>query len=203
MFKNTINYTRRFFVAGNERSLNIKKNVLYSFLLKGASVGISLIIIPLTINYINPTQYGVWLTLSAIISWFSFFDIGLGNGLKNKLAESNALGKYNEAKIYISTTYAIITIISAAIFLLFFIFNRYINWSKILNVPSGDNLDLQFDALIVIGCFCIQFVVQLINVVLTACHVPAKVTLITFIGQVISLILIFILTKTTTGHLTY
>jgi len=203
MFKSVLSYTKSFFLSGNERSLNIKKNVLYSFILKAASVGASLVIIPITINYINPTQYGIWLTLSAIISWFAFFDIGLGNGLKNKLAESNALGKFNESKIYISTTYAVITIISTIIFLFFFAFNRYINWGSILNVPANETVDLSLDALIVVGLFCIQFVVQLINIILTACHAPAKVNLITFIGQIISLIIIYVLTKTTTGHLTY
>ena len=203
MFRSAFNDIRRFFLAGNERTLAIKKNVLYSFILKGASVGISLLIIPITINYVNTTQYGVWLTLSAVINWFAFFDIGLGNGLKNKLPESNALGRTHEAKIYTSTTYAIIAVISGAIFLLFFAFGGYIPWDKILNVPAGERAGLRLDALIVIGCFCLQFVIQLINVILTACHAPAKVTLITFIGQLISLAIIFTLTKTTAGSLTY
>jgi hypothetical protein len=40
----------------------------------------------MTINYVNPTQYGIWITLSSIISWFSFFDIGFGYGLSSRFA---------------------------------------------------------------------------------------------------------------------
>ena len=47
-------------------------------------------LVPLTIHYINPTRYGIWLTVSSIIGWVSFFDIGFGNGLRNKFAEALA-----------------------------------------------------------------------------------------------------------------
>src|ERR1043165_1990343 len=110
---------KSFFTQGHERTLKAKKNVAISFLLKGISILIGFVLIPMTINYVNPTQYGIWLTLSSIISWFSFFDIGLGNGLKNKVAQANALGDFTQARIYISTTYAILAIISSCAFVLF------------------------------------------------------------------------------------
>ena len=72
---------------GHKRSVKAKKNILASFLIKGGNIAISLILVPLTIHYVNPTQYGIWLTLSSIIGWFAFFDIGFGNGLRNKFAE--------------------------------------------------------------------------------------------------------------------
>mgnify|MGYP000199442594 FL=1 len=48
-------------------------------------------LIPITINYVNADNYGIWLTVSSIISWMSFFDIGINNGLKNKFAEAKAM----------------------------------------------------------------------------------------------------------------
>lgn len=187
-----------YFSKGHERTLKAKKNIAISFLLKGCSIVIGLILVPMTINYVNPTQYGVWLTLSSIISWFSFFDIGLGNGLKNKLAETNALEQHNKSVAYVSTIYAILTIISASIFIIFVVVNNFINWPKILNTP-GDNLNQL--ALIVFGCFCLQFIVQIINTVLTAFHAPSKVSLINLIGQVVIVIVIYILTTNTKGSL--
>jgi len=96
---------------GHERSVKAKKNILASFVIKGLGIAISLVLVPLTINYINPSRYGIWLTLSSIVGWFSFFDIGFGNGLRNKLAEAKAKGEEELAKIYVSTTYAILSII--------------------------------------------------------------------------------------------
>jgi len=203
MFSKVLTYYKNFFSAENYRTLLIKKNIIYSLVLRGLSVAISLILVPMTINYVNTTQYGIWLTLSSVINWFSFFDIGLGNGLKNKLAESNALNKLSDAKIYVSTTYAILSLISIVVFSFFFISAKFINWNSILNISSTQVNNLGLIFLVILGCFCLQFVFQLINVVLTALHAPSKVSLLLLIGQTLSLIAIFFLTKNTKGSLIY
>ena len=79
-----------FFTQGNKRTLRAKKNITVSFISKAISILIGFIIVPLTLSYIGEVEYGIWLTIASIISWFSFFDIGLGNGLRNKLAEALA-----------------------------------------------------------------------------------------------------------------
>src|SRR5829696_5056165 len=96
------------FEAGNERSLQVKRNIYVSFLAKGGSVALNLALVPLTIDYVNPMQYGVWLTLSSIIAWFGFFDIGLGNGLRNKLTEAITIGDNELGRKYVSTTYLVL-----------------------------------------------------------------------------------------------
>lgn len=188
---------------GHERSVNAKKNILASVFIRGFSILISLFLVPLTIHYINPTQYGIWVTLSSIIGWLGFFDIGFGNGLRNKFAESVAMGKHKLARVYVSTTYAILSIIIAVVLILFFIINPFLNWSKILNTPAGMTGELSVLALIVFVFFCIQFVLQLITTVLTANQQPAKASLFNLIGSLFSLLIIYVLTKTTSGNLLY
>ena len=114
------------FNSDNTRTKLAIKNIIGSLFVKGGSILISLLIVPLTINYVSTEKYGIWLTLSSIIAWFSFFDIGLGNGLKNKLAHAIANEDHNLAKIYISTTYAILAILVAIFILVFFVFNHFI-----------------------------------------------------------------------------
>src|ERR1700687_5870800 len=101
--------------SGHQRSVKAKKNIIASFFIKGISISISLILVPLTINYINPSRYGIWLTLSSIVGWFSFFDIGLAHGLRNKFAEAKAKGDNESAQIYVSTTYAVLAIIFTSV----------------------------------------------------------------------------------------
>lgn len=191
---------RAYFTEGNKRSIIAKKNIVITFLLKGFSILIGFILIPVTINYVNPTQYGIWLTLSSIISWFSYFDIGLANGLKNKLAETNALNKLDISKTYVSTTYAILAIISSVIFIFFWGINHFLDWGIILHTSDRFN-NLKDAALLLIGIFCTQFVVQIINTVLTACHEVAKVSLIVLLGQIFSLVVLYIFTNITSGSL--
>jgi len=138
---------------GHDRSVNIKKNILGLFVIRGLSIAISFILVPLTIHYINPTRYGIWLTLSSIIGWFGFFDIGFGNGLRNRFAEAITKGEDELARIYISTTYAILSLIITVLLVTFFCINPFINWTKILNAHAGMGRELGLLDLIVFTFF--------------------------------------------------
>jgi O-antigen/teichoic acid export membrane protein len=188
---------------GQERSVKAKQNILASFLIKGGSIIVGLLLVPLTLHYVSPSQYGIWITLSSIIGWFGFFDIGFGNGLRNKFAESIAKGEDEKARIYVSTTYGILTIIITLVLIIFFCVNPFLNWSNILNAPQGMAGELSTLALIVFVFFCLQFILQLITTVLNADQQPAKASLFNFFGSLFSLLVIFILTKTTSGNLIY
>jgi len=117
----------KYFTEGPKRSIKAKKNILASIIIKGLSILISLVLVPLTINYVNPTQYGIWLTLSSIVAWFSFFDIGLTQGLRNKFAEAKANGEDNLAQILVSTTYAILAIIFSVVWISFISINNFLD----------------------------------------------------------------------------
>ena len=192
---------KSFINKGSSRSINTKKNIITSLLIRGISILVSLILVPLTIHYVNPTQYGIWLTLGSVIGWLGFFDIGFGNGLRNKFSEALAKGKYKLARIYVSTTYAILIIIICIVFTIFLCINPFLNWSKLLNAPSNIISELNVVALLVFSFFCIQFVLQLLTTIMTANQQPGKASIINFIGTLGSLLFIFILTKTTHGNL--
>ena len=185
----------------DERSKKILLNTILSFLVKGGSIIVGLLLIPMTIDYVNSTQYGIWLTISSIVGWASFFDIGLGNGLRNKLAICLAQNQYDDAKKYISTTYATLTIISATIFVIAAVINPLIKWEKLLNIPENVNLDINNLISIIFSLFCLQFIFQLINIVLLASQKSALSSFISFLSQFLILISVFFLGKNTPGNL--
>ncbi|MGA2408201.1 MAG: lipopolysaccharide biosynthesis protein [Bacteroidales bacterium] len=188
---------------GHERSVKAKKNILASFMIKGLSIAISLVLVPLTINYINPSRYGIWLTLSSIVAWFSFFDIGFGNGLRNKFTEAKATGNFELARIYVSTTYAILIIVFIGVWFAFCMVNFFIDWSVILNAPPEMADELSKLALIVFSFFCLQMILITINTVIIADQKPAKSDFFNMLGQLLALCIIGILTNTTQGSLIY
>jgi O-antigen/teichoic acid export membrane protein len=192
---------RRIFTEGHERSIKAKKNIIALIFLKGGYIAISLLLVPMTINYISASGYGIWLTLSSIVAWFSFFDIGLGQGLRNKLAEAQTKNDYEIARVYVSTTYAILTIIFVILWLLFLIINPHIDWTKVLNVNESMSSDVMALSLIVFTYFCFSSVLKLITTILTADQRPAKASLIDLFGVFLSLLAVFILKKTTEASL--
>jgi O-antigen/teichoic acid export membrane protein len=198
---NLFAFVNNYINKGQERSVKAKKNIIGSFFVKGGSIVISIVMVPLAINYVNVSQYGIWLTLSSIVVWFSFFDIGLTQGLRNKFAEAVAKGNTDLAKIYVSTTYAILTIICTALWLLFLFVNNFLDWAHILNVSENMRSEVSILAVMVFSYFCLQFVLRIITTLLIANQQPAAGNLINVLGSLISLIAIFILVKTTSGSL--
>lgn len=190
-----------FFNSGHSRTIAAKKNVAGSILIKGFSMFISFIIVPITLNYINPTQYGIWLTLTSMISWVSLLDVGLTQGLRNKFAEAKAKNDDILAKIYVSTTYFYITILFVGVWILFFLVNNFLEWNELINIPVTLNSEVKMLASIIITYFCLQFIFQIIKTIIIADQKPAMASLIDLIGQIVSLGVIYIFTLVTNGSL--
>ncbi|HOP12476.1 MAG TPA: LPS biosynthesis flippase, partial [Lentimicrobium sp.] len=102
MKKLLLRYIERF-NSGHSRSVKARKNILASFFIKGVSIIVGFIFVPLLIGYLGEVEYGIWITMSSILAWVNYFDIGLGNGLRNRFAESLAKGEHQMARIYVST----------------------------------------------------------------------------------------------------
>lgn len=192
---------KTFFTKGHERSVKTKKNILTSIAIKCVSIAVSFLLIPLALNYLNPVKYGIWLTLSSVIGWFAFFDIGLGNGLRNKLAEALAKDDKELARTYISTSYAVLSIIIGIVYALFVLVFPYVNWSKILNTPQEMNAEINKLIFIVFSFFSLQFIIKLISMILKADQRSAISGGINTLASLLSLIIVFVLTKTTQGSL--
>ncbi|GAA4268741.1 O-antigen export protein [Hyunsoonleella aestuarii] len=146
-------------------------------------------------------NYGIWLTLSSVIGWFTFFDIGLGNGLRNRLTEALTVGDFRLARAYVSSAYFTILAISLFLFLFFLLINNFIDWTLVFNTSSGLQVELSILMPIVTGCFCLQLVVKLIGNIYLASQNHSIQVKIHFFTQILSLIIIWILIKTTTSSL--
>lgn len=178
------------------RTRNIARHIGWSFIYKAGSIIGSFLLVPLTITYLGTENYGIWLTLSSFIIWFSFFDIGLGNGLRNKFAEAKALGNYSTAQAYVSTAYFTIGIISVTLMLLFFIFNNFIDWTLFFNTSSGLEKELSLLLPIVFGFFGLHLIAKLITTIYQADQHHSIQGKIQFFTQVLSLLVIWLLIQT-------
>lgn len=185
----------------DKRTKKVAKNILASVLFKGGSILISLLLVPLTLSYLNAYEYGVWLTLSSILSWVYILDIGLGNGLRNKLAEALALNKLKLARVYVSTTLYSLTGIVLLIYLLFLFLQQWLDWNIILNVDPSKVDNVNSIVTIVFAFFCASFVLKTIGNIYMAYQQPAINDMLLFLGNLLSLILIYICTIFSSGSL--
>jgi O-antigen/teichoic acid export membrane protein len=192
-----------FWVRGNARTILLKKNILGSFFLRGGGFLISYIRVPLVLDYINVAEYGIWITLSSLVGWFVVLDIGLGNGLRNKLAESLAINDLKSAKMYVSTTYAAILIIIGGVYLIFLAIAPWVDWTHIFNAPAELAKEVYVVTLITFTTFALQCILNLVLTVLTADQRPTIGSAVGTAGSVLFLVVILVLKQTTPGSLIY
>ncbi|MDR3610261.1 MAG: MATE family efflux transporter [Ignavibacteriaceae bacterium] len=182
-------------VGNNTRSGIAKKNIIASIFIKGCSVLVNLLYVPLLIKTLGKTEYGIWLILSSLVGWFSYFDIGIGNGLRNKFAEAVSQGDYRLARIFVSTAYAVVSIIFIIVGMIGIIIIPLLNWNSILNTNDISNSELISIVLIVFSFFIIRFITQLIAVILLADQKTALSSSLSLIANIVTLVVIFILNK--------
>lgn len=181
---------------GNGRSATVKKNIIASVGVKGISMLVSFALVPMTIGYVSSELYGVWLTLSSILTWLGFLDIGFSQGLKNKLTEAIAHDDWAKGKSLVSTTYFMMILIFVPVCLVLELVIPLVDWSSLLNVSPKYSSEIVLAMHILIAMACLQMIVNVVVSVVAAFQKVALSNTFVPIGNIISLIIIFVLTKT-------
>lgn len=185
------------------RTIVVKKNILLSLISKGLTVVISFAILPLAIEYLNKYQFGIYATINSVVLWIDLFDFGLGQGLRNNLTNAIVHNNKKLAKEYISTTYAIVILISVVLGLVFFVLNYFINWNSVLNVKNFDTNLLRKTVFVVFFFFFLRFISNLITKVLFAMQYSAWVAIIQMLQKLLLLIALLILLHFTESSIFY
>lgn len=176
------------------RTNAVGKNVLFSMVFKGLSILISLLLIPLTLNFIDKYNYGIWMTISSLLVWIYYFDIGIGSGLRTKLADSIARKQGHRSVGYISSAFYVLGGAMVVIAFIYTILSFFINWNDIFNVSTKHSPELNTIMLIVILTTILTFVLKLIVAIFHALQYSGVTELLNFISNLMSFILIFIYT---------
>ncbi|MGY6560045.1 MAG: lipopolysaccharide biosynthesis protein [Nitritalea sp.] len=179
----------------SDRTKNISVHVLKSLLFKGGMIASSFILVPLTLNFLTKEAYGVWLTLTSFLSWFTFFDVGLGNGLRNKLAEALTEKDQPKARAYVSAAYLSIGSISFLLVLLLLAIGLWVDWAQVFNASEDLVYDLNRLVPVVFIFFGLNMVGKLITTMYLATQnhsIEGKIGIYT---QGLTLLSIFLLTR--------
>ncbi|MBQ0089386.1 MAG: MATE family efflux transporter [Prevotellaceae bacterium] len=191
------------FSSTDGRTQAVKRNVAGGVVLRGIGIVLGFIQVPLLISYVDKELYGIWLTMSSIVAWLSFFNIGLGSGLRNRLAECLALGKFKLGKIYVSTAYFLLSLIFISVALICFFVSSHIDWCELLNVDSAYHGTLVTLSRIVLISLCLQQVIGLIGCIYNSYQMTAVAGSFDTIGRILAIGTVYVLTFTTSPNINY
>lgn len=180
--------------SSEKRSKNVKRNIAFSFLFKAIGIGLSFLLLPLTVNYLTKVEYGVWVTLFSVMNWVNMLDMGIGLGLRNKLAESVAQNDLEATRRYMSTGIAAVMAISGVLLLIFLILVNTFSLQPVYNTVELSE-EVLYNATLWTGIFVITtFVLSLINQFYYAWQQAAKTGLISIVNSIIMLAIVYYLT---------
>ncbi len=177
----------------SNQSSKIKKHIFLSTLYKPVSMVISMLYVPIFLNCLGSEKYGIWVTISSILSWMTNFDIGIGNGLRNRLAEYYAKGDKQKSQSVVATSYVILSIISIIMLIVFVILSCFFDLPKFMGIAS-DGEPISVILVIAASCVCLNFVLGLCSTIFYAIQEASVVALKGIVVQLMQLSVALFLT---------
>lgn len=181
---------------------NLGRSMSRAMVYKGISMALSLVYVPVVLNYLGDYKYGVWASILNILSWISYFDLGIGNGLRNRLSESLASSTPRiSPKVLVSSAYAILMGVVAIVAVVCGVAIAFVDWPALLSAWNVDESLLCVVELSFLG-MCFSFVLTLCNSVYYALQKAQVVNLISVCQQAVMLLSVWLLSLTGTSSLT-
>ena len=85
-------------------NIAVVRSIFGSIIFKIASSVATFISVPLLLHALGTDNYGIWVTLTALVGWLNLFDFGSGYALKNKVTESLIEPNFSTINILIAGT---------------------------------------------------------------------------------------------------
>lgn len=172
----------------------IAKNVVAAFVIKGGSLVVSLATVPAFMHYFSDNAVlGVWYTLLSVMTWMLSFDLGIGNGLRNRLVGALGEGDKDECKALVSSAYASVGGICLVFAAVLGVVIPFLNWNGIYGIDASvvDNDILAYATNCVMIGMALQLVLKNVNSIYYALQ---KSAVNNFLSLCVSLLqLVFIL----------
>lgn len=123
---------------GRERYRRASITASTSLIARVLTIAISFVSVPLTVHYLGAERYGVWLTISSLLTWMAMTDFGLaGNALVNVLSEANGKDDRRVAQQYAASAFWALSAIGSALGIAFFLSFRFVPWRAIFRVSGA------------------------------------------------------------------
>jgi O-antigen/teichoic acid export membrane protein len=96
----------------------------------------SLAAMPLALHFLGPERFGLWATLTSLMTLASIGDLGIGNGLINALSAAHGNDDRSAAGIYVSSVFFMTLLLSAGLLVLLLVVVAGVRWASLFHLSS-------------------------------------------------------------------
>lgn len=175
----------------NGLNSSLVKNISYGFGIRLSGILLQFILVPISLRYVEAGHYGLWLTISTMVMWLGLFDLGLTNGLRNKISERISQNRIDEIGGLLKLSYKFLFILAAAVFLAGLTIILLTNWRNVIDVPATlGRSELLWVFSICLFFFCFNLALKPIFALHYSLHNSYVESFATLAASLISLLLI-------------
>lgn len=109
---------------------------LVNFASTGLGMLALIITVPMTLPYLGPERFGIWMTVASFAGLLSFMDLGVGNGLINRIASVNATGDRQKLQFVVVHGLILLTLIGLIVGMLLMLLTELLPWDRLIKVTS-------------------------------------------------------------------
>lgn len=124
-------------LSADERARRARLSGFTAVLVQGVAMLTSIVSVPLTVSYLGPERYGIWLTLNSALMWLYLGQMGLGgNALVTRLSRALADNDDMAAGELVSTSFFALTGIAVVVGLVLMALTWGADWRALFNATS-------------------------------------------------------------------
>jgi O-antigen/teichoic acid export membrane protein len=103
---------------------------------RAVSFVVGIVTIPLTLPYLGPERFGMWMTMNSLVTLFGFANLGIGLSLMNRVAEQEGLGEEAAQRGAFSSALAVSVGVAGGLSVLAVLVGPLVPWWRVFNVSS-------------------------------------------------------------------
>lgn len=180
-------------ILSDKDERNLLLQIITAFAVKGLALLISFFSMPLYIRFFdNDEVLGLWYTILSLLAWVNICDLGLGNGLRNRLTQALAVGDKELGKKYISSTYAALGVIIGPVILVVLLLVWRVDLNAFFNVSEAliSQGVLRLSVSVLLIGVALSFVLRTVNVIIYAIQKSSLNNILSLITSALPLVYI-------------
>lgn len=119
-----------------ERNRRAGLSAIAGLAARGSSFVVILVTVPLTLDFLGPVRFGLWMTIASVVSLLGATDLGIGNGVLNNVSHAFGENDTMAARRFLASGFVALFGVAAVFGILFLFAYPVLPWAEIYNVTA-------------------------------------------------------------------
>lgn len=119
------------------RLIGLAQGLITSLGNKVIGVLVSFLSVPLTIGYLGPERYGIWVTIGTLLAWLSLTDFGIGLGLNTAVTSAVGQDRPDLVRDHVTTALVVLSAVAGGTGIVMVLAWPWIDWSVLFGAKTA------------------------------------------------------------------